>query len=229
MKTRSQIILALTIVVLSAGAVVVYSRPEEPGPGTCRRRHGGARPLGHVGRERRAPDGLSERRRSPEDRGDLCHGDQGDPPPNGQDRRLRHLRRDAADHRQPEDRGLGGAAFRGLHRSAGTGRPAPSGGLFAGSGHGPGGASSGPGLLRKASEAGGERTRENAEDLLAAARRRLAYWDISGGGDPSPGGAGDGLQDPGSPGPRRRASWWKRTWWREPGSCRAWSSSRWRT
>jgi len=33
-------------------------------------------------------------------------------------------------------------------------------------------------LLRKAGEAGGERATENAEDLLAAARRRLAYWDI---------------------------------------------------
>ena len=34
-------------------------------------------------------------------------------------------------------------------------------------------------LLQKAQDAGGERSRENAEDLLEAARRRLAYWDIS--------------------------------------------------
>jgi Cu(I)/Ag(I) efflux system membrane fusion protein len=34
-------------------------------------------------------------------------------------------------------------------------------------------------LLQETVESGGERARENAEDLLAAARRRLAYWDIS--------------------------------------------------
>jgi Cu(I)/Ag(I) efflux system membrane fusion protein len=33
-------------------------------------------------------------------------------------------------------------------------------------------------LLEQALASGGERARENAEDLLASARRRLAYWDI---------------------------------------------------
>jgi Cu(I)/Ag(I) efflux system membrane fusion protein len=33
-------------------------------------------------------------------------------------------------------------------------------------------------LLEKALETGGVRARENAEELMAAARRRLAYWDI---------------------------------------------------
>lgn len=34
-------------------------------------------------------------------------------------------------------------------------------------------------LLQHTQESGGARSRENAEQLLAAARRRLAYWDIS--------------------------------------------------
>ncbi len=33
-------------------------------------------------------------------------------------------------------------------------------------------------LLREAEETGGDRAKANAEELLAAARRRLAYWDI---------------------------------------------------